>query len=120
LDVPLASYRLHRNYCGILMSFSQYVDPAFNFATPSTPEIEWGIRLDGRPLSPYGAFDGVINVWGLNGFPVNIRLEEGSTVELVARWMDSVNPPPAGARVGGRIIGRYWYNTEFGGAPNSL
>jgi hypothetical protein len=23
-------------------------------------------------------------------------------------------------KVGGRIVGRYWYNSDYGGAPNRL
>jgi hypothetical protein len=64
-------------------------------------------------------FDRIINPWGLSGFPIYLRLEEGSRVELVVR---NVGPPPGEelAEVGGRILGRHWYDPAFGGAPHNL
>ena len=135
-EVVLASYQLHRNYCGVLMYFAQHVE---GIDTPETKGFEWELRSNGTPLAPYGRFGHIINAWGISGFPVAIRLEEGALVELAVRRTEADEPfshPLAEAthvsrtptssegeplqRVGGRIIGRYWYNTEFGGRPNQL
>jgi hypothetical protein len=125
VDVPgageeavLARYRLHRNYCGMLLYFAQFTDEYASDATKvTTPGLHWQIRCDGQPRDPYLTFDRIINPWGLSGFPVFLRLEEGCTVELAVR---TVGPPAGVAKVGGRLLGRYWYNTAHGGAPNRL
>ena len=125
VDVPrageesvLARYRLHRNYCGMLLYFAQFTDEYAADATKvTTPGLQWQIRCDGQPRDPYLTFDHIINPWGLSGFPVFLRLEEGCTVEMAVR---TVGGPAGIARVGGRLLGRYWYNTAHGGAPNRL
>jgi hypothetical protein len=59
-----------------------------------------------------------LNPWGYGGGPLP-RLEESCLVEFVLR---NLSVPPGDARelkvVGGRITGRYWYNSEYGGAPH--
>jgi hypothetical protein len=117
-EVVLAQYRLHRNHCGLLLYFSQFTNAYASDPTQvTTPGFEWQIRCDGRPREPYLTFDRIINPWGLSGFPIGLRLEEGSLLELAVR---GVGPGGAIARVGGRLLGRYWYNTEHGGAPHRV
>ena len=119
-DLVLARYTLHRNYCGMLLYFAQFTDRFARDTTEvQTPGYHWQIRCDGQPRDPYLTFDRIINPWGLSGFPVYLRLEEGSVVELVVRRVGS-DDGKAIAKVGGRILGRYWYDTSFGGAPNRL
>lgn len=119
-ELVLARYELHRNYCGVLMSFAQFTEPyGANNANVRTPGYQWQIRCNGQPRDPYLTFDYIINGWGQAGFPVHLRLEEGCLVELVIR---NVGAPEGNVLniVGGRVTGRYWYNTVYGGAPNRL
>jgi hypothetical protein len=122
-EVVLARYDLHPQYCGMLLYFAQFTD---RFATDptqvTTPGYQWQIRCNGRPRDPYLTFDRIINPWGLSGFPVYLRLEEGCVLEIVIRNVNVVQQgdPRRLGQVGGRILGRYWYNTIYGGAPNPL
>jgi hypothetical protein len=123
-EITLARYALHRNYCGVLMSFAQFTRPyASDPTNVETPGYQWQLRCNGRPRDPYLTFDRIINPWGSMPFPLNLRLEEGCVVEFVLR---NVNVPADDPlyrnleKVGGRIVGRYWYNNAFGGAPNRL
>ena len=120
-EVVLAKYELHPNYCGELQYFAQFTDAyALSPAAVETPDLEWQIRSDGQPLAPWLTFRRIINPWGLSGFPIHIRLKEGSLTELVVRFVGpDVVPLLSGPlpvnQVGGRLLGRYWYNTNFGG-----
>ena len=120
-EIVLAKYELHANYCGELQYFAQYTDAyALTPAAVETPDLEWQIRSDGQPLAPWLTFRRIINPWGLSGFPIHIRLREGSLTELVVRFVGEgstvpVRDLPQVQRVGGRLLGRYWYNTDFGG-----
>jgi len=119
-EVVLARYELHRNYCGVLMYFAQFTDRfARDPGEVQTPGYQWQIRCDGQPRDPYLTFDRIINPWGLAGFPLAVRLEEGCTVELAVRRAGSDQDKTL-TKVGGRIVGRYWYNTGYGGAPHRL
>jgi hypothetical protein len=111
-EAVLAQFTLHRNYCGELLYFAQYVDPP----AVATPGLLWEIRFNGRAREPYQGLDHIVNPWGLCGFPLNIRLDEGALVELAVRNVGG----GAFNQVGGRLVGRYWYNTAYGGAPNPL
>jgi hypothetical protein len=115
----LAHYELHRNYCGMLLSFAQFTEPYAGDPTKvETPGFQWQIRCNGRPRDPYLTFEHVINPWGSMPFPLNLRLEEGCLLEFVVR---NVNGSTSSlGKVGGRIVGRYWYNSAYGGAPNRL
>ena len=120
-EVVLAKYELHPNYCGELQYFAQFTDAyAANPVEVVTPNLEWQIRSDGQPLAPWLTFDRIINPWGLTGFPVHIRLREGCRLEFVVRFKASPNivfittAAPV-ERVGGRLLGRFWYNRAFGG-----
>jgi hypothetical protein len=116
-ELVLARYELHRNYCGLLMSFTQFTDLAVgNSPQFTTPGYQWQVRCNGQPRDPYLTFGHIINPWGYGGFPVQLRLEEGCLIELVIRNAGGTSLK----EVGGRITGRYWYNTVYGGAPNRL
>jgi hypothetical protein len=133
-ELVLARYELHRNYCGMLMYFAQFTNKYASDPTEvQTPGYQWQIRCNGQPRDPYLAFQHIINPWGLSGFPVYLRLEEGCVLEITIRNLDVLNPPPPTdpnaedkdkyrrlKRVGGRILGRYWYNNIYGGLPNRL
>lgn len=116
----LARYQLHREYCGILMYFAQFTD---RFAgEPSevlTPGYQWQIRCNRQPRAPYLSIGHIINPWGLSGFPLYLRLEEGCTLELAVRHVGDDQGKTL-TTVGGRILGRTWYNAVHGGAPNRL
>jgi hypothetical protein len=122
-EVVLAHYELHRNYCGMLLYFAQFAQ--FTPQDPSdanqveTPGYQWQIRCNGQPRDPYLTFRHIINPWGLSGFPVSLRLEEGCVVELAVRNVGALDQFKL-KKVGGRILGRYWYNTIYGGSPNRL
>jgi hypothetical protein len=121
--VVLARYELHRNYCGVLNWFAQLAERANGGpAALETPGYRWEIRSGGQPRFPYTGLEHVINPWGQSGIPVHLRLEEGSSVELIVRNLD-VTPDPADdarrlAKVGGRLLGRYWYNAAYGASPH--
>ena len=106
-EVILARYELHRNYCGVLMSFAQFTNKfAKDNSQVQTPGYQWQIRCNGHPRDPYLTFGYILNPWGYGGFPVQLRLEEGCLVEMVVRNVG------AGAgevldKVGGRITGRH-------------
>ena len=121
-EVVLAKYALHANYCGELQYFAQFTDAyAENPAEVSTPNLKWQLRSDGQPLAPWLTFDRIINPWGLTGFPIHIRLREGCLLEFVVRFIgsrflaSSSIPVTRVTRVGGRLVGRFWYNPAFGG-----
>jgi hypothetical protein len=119
-EVVLARYALHRNYCGVLMTFAQFTDQyARDNSRVRTPGYRWQIRCNGQPRYPYLTFEHIINPWGQAGFPVHLRLEENCLVEFTVRNVGAVGDGVL-AMVGGRITGRYWYNTDYGGAPNPL
>ena len=123
-EVELARYALHPQYCGVLLTFVQYADPegAQQRELFQTPGYEWLILCNNQPRDPYLPTNLILNPWGFNAFPVNLRLEEGCVVRLVVR---KVLPQPNESeiplsRVGGRLLGRYWYSTVYGGVPNRL
>jgi hypothetical protein len=119
-EIVLARYELHRNYCGLLMYFAQFTDRyAIDPREVETPGYQWQIRCNGQPRDPYLTFGHIINPWGLSGFPIYLRLEEGCTLEFAIRNLGSNQDKPL-ETVGGRILGRTWYNTIYGGAPNRL
>jgi hypothetical protein len=115
----LARYQLPRNYCGVLMSFAQFTDRyARDPSEVATPGYQWEVRCNGRPRDPYLNFQHIINPWASMPFPLYLRLEEGCLLELVVRRSGLSRTPVE--KVGGRIVGRYWYNPEYGGVPHPL
>lgn len=121
-EIVLARYELNRNYCGMLMYFSQFTDQyASDPSQVQTLGYQWQIRCNGQPRDPYLAFQHIINPWGLTGFPIYLRLEEGCVLEFAIRNLSvSDTTPNKLESAGGRILGRYWYNTAYGGLPNRL
>ena len=121
-EIVLAQYKLHPNHCGVLMSFAQFTDLYAQSSTQvQTPGLQWQIRCNGQPRDPYLTFEYILNPWGYSGMPIQLRLEEGCLIEIAVRNMDAkVGKAGQITQVGGRITGRYWYNTDFGGAPNRL
>lgn len=119
--VVLATFTLAPQYCGVLQYFSQFTD-AFerNHGAIQTQGLVWQLRVNGRPLYPYVQLRHILNPWGFGSFPVAIRLDESATVEFVVRRVESAPPgtPPDQqiAQVGGRIVGRSWYNPSYGDA----
>ncbi len=108
----LARFELTPQYCGVLEYFSQFWDDFARDPTKVvTTGLEWSIRSNDRPLHPYLRFDRILNPWGFGSFPLRIRLDEGATVEFIVRNVGL----PAGIppKVGGRIVGRYWYDPAY-------
>lgn len=116
-EVVLARFELPSQYCGVLQHFSQFSD-AFgdNFANIQTPTIEWKLLVNDHALFPYINLRHIVNPWGYGSYPVNIRLDEDSTIELVARRVAAIGslPNPTISVIGGRIVGRFWYNASYG------
>ena len=118
-EVVLARFDLPAQYCGVLEYFSQFTD-AFGVDSSkiATPNIEWKILVNNHAVFPYISLRQIVNPWGYGSFPVNIRLEETSTLEFVVRGVvDDGSLAGAGgpiAFVGGRIAGRFWYNATCG------
>jgi hypothetical protein len=134
----LARYALHPQYCGILLYFAQYAEPA-QYVEPEetqsqekkifktqekkifkTPGYEWVILCNNQPRDPYLPTDVIRNPWGENAFPVHLRLEEGCLLRFVVRQVAPAAKETKLSKVGGRLVGRYWYNAIYGGVPNRL
>ena len=117
-EVVLARFELPPQYCGILQYFAQFTDSfGRDPANINTPEIEWKILMNNHSLFPYLNLRHIVNPWGYGSYPLNIRLDENSTLELVARRVkDTLEIPILDrvTRVGGRIMGRFWYNPCYG------
>jgi hypothetical protein len=110
----LASFELPPQYCGVLEYFSQFTDVhAKDPAQIRTPDIQWRISINRRPLYPYLTLDRIVNPWGYGSFPVSIRLDENARVEFTVRRL-SKGISHHIKRIGGRIMGRYWYNQIYG------
>jgi hypothetical protein len=121
-EVVLARFELPPQYCGVLQYFAQFTD-AFgdNAANIATPGIEWRLLVNNHSLFPYMNLRRIINPWGYGSYSLNIRLDEDSIIELLARGVvddeslkDSKAADPI-TSVGGRIVGRFWYNECYGG-----
>ena len=83
-----------------------------------TQDYEWIILCNNQPRAPYLPTTIIRNPWGQNAFPIHLRLEEGCALRFIVRRTAQTVPPLT--QVGGRLQGRYWYNTIYGGAPNRL
>lgn len=123
-EIELARYALHPQYCGVLLNFAQHAEPTAPQTQPifKTPGYEWVILCNNQPRDPYLPTSLILNPWGANAFSVELRLEEGCELRFVVRKVrapaDEVEIPLA--QVGGRLLGRHWYNNIHGGAPNRL
>ena len=111
--IVVARFELPPQYCGVLEYFSQFTDEqAGNAAKIRTPGLVWMLLTNNRPLYPYLNFDRIVNPWGYGSFQVSIRLDDSTTVEFTVRRTN--NDAPDIKEVGGRIVGRYWYNSAYG------
>jgi hypothetical protein len=123
-EVEVARYELSPQYCGTLLYFTQYAEESGTKrqVLSSTPGYEWLILCNNQPRAPYLPTNLILNPWGYNALPIRLRLEEGCTLRFVVRKVT----PAAGetevklSQVGGRLLGRTWYNTIYGGTPNRL
>jgi hypothetical protein len=112
-EVTLARFELPPQYCGVLEYFAQFTDEQARIPEKiETPGMQWLILVNKRPLYPYTNLDRIVNPWGNGSFQVSIRLDENATIEFKVRRMG--NAAPEIKRVGGRILGRYWYNAIYG------
>jgi hypothetical protein len=109
----LARFALPLQYCGVLEYFAQHAEQS---AVPTTlvktPGLEWTLLSNDHPLDPYIQLDRILNPWGYGSFPVAFRLGSGSTLTLTVRGVDS--QALTYRAIGGRIVGRYWYNPAYG------
>ena len=122
LETVLVEYVLQPTHCGVLRYFAQFTNKYAEDSQIPTPGYQWQIRSDGQPLDPYLTFDHIINPWGLASFPIDVRLDHGAKIELAIRNVDVPRTDTTNflTMVGGRIVGRHWYDTRFGGAPRRL
>jgi len=118
-EVELARYQLHPQYCGALLYFMQYAEESGKQVISHTPGYEWVILCNNQPRTPYLPTDLILNPWGANTPPIHLRLEEGCTLRFVVRRVLSEGSVEL-SKVGGRLLGRTWYNTIYGGTPNRL
>jgi hypothetical protein len=117
--VVLASFTLPQHYCGTLQCFSQYTDLLATSQGYGTAGLVWSLLTNGRPLAPYQRMTLVVNPWGIGGFPIELRLDEGATVQFVVqRTAEPLQPRLT--EIGGRISGRYWYNHLYGGTDSRV
>jgi hypothetical protein len=121
-DVSLARFELPAQYCGVLQYFAQFTDGFGGDARQiATPTIEWRLLVNNHALFPYINLRRIVNPWGYGSYSVNLRLDEDSTIELRVRGVvddgsltGTAAVGPIGV-VGGRIVGRFWYNECYGG-----
>jgi hypothetical protein len=125
-QVVLANFELPPQYCGQLENFSQFTDAhARDLSQIRTPGLRWLVLVNNRPLHPFLDLQHVINPWGYGSFPVNIRLDPDARVEFVLKnerydldpqqeQAEDLWDPRKIHRVGGRLVGRYWYNPLYG------
>ena len=110
-EIVLARFDLPPQYCGVLQYFAQFTDKFGNDPSSiETPEIEWRLLVNNHSLFPYLNLRHIVNPWGYGSYPLNIRLDENASVELVVRRLER----DGSVRVGGRIMGRFWYNPCYG------
>jgi len=120
-EVEVARYQLSPQYCGTLLYFMQYAELAETQRQvfPKTPGYEWVILCNNQPRAPYLPTDLILNPWGQNAPPIHLRLEEGCMLRFLVR-RKAASVPQELSQVGGRLLGRTWYNTIYGGIPNRL
>jgi hypothetical protein len=124
--IVLAEFGLPPQYCGILEYFAQFTDAyERDNSQIETPGIEWLILADGSPLFPYLTLKHIVNPWGNGAFPVAIRLQENTTLRFIARGVSDNSPstitkidncPSTIKKIGGRLLGRFWFNAAHGDA----
>jgi hypothetical protein len=119
-EVEVARYELNPQYCGTLLYFTQYAEQSGTQrqVLSNTPGYEWLILCNNQPRAPYLPTSLILNPWGYTALPIHLRLEEGCTVRFVVRKGGEAEGGLS--QVGGRLLGRSWYNTIYGGTPNRL
>ncbi len=123
-SATLARFQLHPQYCGVLLTFAQYTDLFFRqHEKVETSGLEWRILRNGQPIYPYHRVESIINPWGYGNYRFEVRLEENSLVEfvvhnrdydLVSGGLQRPGDPDEIRKIGGRIMGRFWYNDVHG------
>ena len=114
--VVLASFELHPQYCGVLTCFSQFTNAyALDNSRVLTPGLEWSIQRNGQPIFPYQKMESVLNPWGYGSYGFRIRLDQNARVEFVVNNRNFDWEDHQVESIGGRLIGRYWYNAVYGG-----
>jgi hypothetical protein len=117
-EIVLARFDLPAQYCGVLQYFAQFTEAfAGNAFKIDTPEIEWKLLVNNHALFPYINLRHIVNPWGVGSYPLNIRLDENSSIEFVVRGLAVPQDPVS--QVAGRIMGRFWYNASYGGREHS-
>ena len=111
-SLTLARFELPPQYCGVLTQFFQYTEG--DVANVTTIGVQWSLQVNGHPLFPYIGIEQIINPWGTATATFNIRLDDGAILELVARRTTGDDLPIT--HLGGRVLGRYWYNRLYGDA----
>lgn len=115
----LARVQLPPQYCGVLEYFSQYTDLVGKDPVEvETPGLRWQVLANRQPLAPYHQLAAILNPWGYGSFQFSLRLPEGAAVELIVRRIAPVvtaSGKPV-TRVGGRLLGRFWYDPAYGSA----
>jgi hypothetical protein len=115
-ETLLARVELASQYCGVLEFFSQYTDEqARHPAEIETPGLQWLILLNRQVLAPYENLQRIVNPWGFGSFQFHARLPEGATLEFVVRRRLDGQDLPNIRRLGGRLVGRSWYDASYGG-----
>ena len=105
---------MHPQYCGVLQCFSQFTDAyARDNSEARTPGLAWMIVRNDQPVAPYHRIESIVNPWGYGSYGFQLRLDENAKIELVVHnrsfeFHDDIET------IGGRIMGRYWYNRAFG------
>jgi hypothetical protein len=119
-EVLLAHFELPPQYCGMFENFSQFTDQQMrDLSQIETPGLQWRILVNNRPLYPYIKLEHIVNPWGYGSFPVAIRLDENATVEFLVRNVSyNVSTGDRINKVGGRIVGRYWFNPAYSDATD--
>jgi hypothetical protein len=115
----VARFELPAQYCGVLEYFAQFTDLfGRDPSAVETPGLRWQILANRQPLYPYHQLELIVNPWGNGSFQFSVRLPEGAVVEMVVRRIAEPVLAPANqiARVGGRLMGRFWYNSAYGNA----
>jgi hypothetical protein len=120
-EIEVARYELNPQYCGTMLYFMQYAEEirTKRQVLSNTPGYEWVILCNNQPRAPYFPTDLIRNPWGYNALPIHLRLEEGCTLRFVVRRRAATVSQEL-SQVGGRLLGRTWYNTQYGGMPNRL
>ncbi len=113
--VVLAEFKLPPQYCGVLEYFAQFTDlyPK-DQSKIQTPGLEWLILSNGQPLFPYLPLRWIVNPWGFGSFQVAVRVDDSATLTFAVRRVAVDSSGETITTVGGRLVGRFWYNPGYG------